>query len=146
MGLNIAPSIWQNRINEVLGSIPNCREFCLGIMDDLLLFLKNTKEHNRHLEQVLSKLSEYGLKICPRKCHLFRDSVVYMGHKILIENGRITALHDKTRAIRNLPVPNTVRKVRSFVGAVNYLSMFVPQLQEHLKPFYELIRKRNNFK
>ena len=148
MGLNIAPSVWQNRINEILGSIPNCGEFCLGITDDLLLFSKNTKEHNRHLEQVLSKLSEYGLKISPRKCHLFRDSVVYMGHKILIENGRpcITALHDKTRAIRNLPVPNTVRKVRSFVGTVNYLSMFVPRLQEHLKPFYKLIRKRNNFK
>ena len=100
-----------------------------------------------HVEQVLEKLSEYGLKVSPRKCKLFKDEVTYMGHTILVKDGRpcIAAMKDKTDAIRHLPVPTTVRKVRGFVGAVNYLSMFVPKLQELLRPLYDLTKKGCRF-
>ena len=147
MGLNIAPSVWQSQIDKILGTIPDCRNFCLAIMDDLLVFSKDESEHMSHVEQVLEKFSEYGLKVSPRKCKLFKDEVTYMGHTILVKDGRpcIAAMKDKTDAIRHLPVPTTVRKVRGFVGAVNYLSMFVPKLQELLRPLYDLTKKGCRF-
>ena len=147
MGLNIAPSVWQNQIDKILGAIPNVNVFCLAIMDDLLVFSKDVSEHMGHVRVILEKLAEHGLKISPRKCNLFRDRVTYMGHTIMVKDGRpcITAMKDKTDAIRHLPVPTTVRKVRGFVGAVNYLSMFVPRLQELLRPLYSLTKKGCKF-
>ena len=133
MGLNI---VWQSQIDKVLSDILDCGEFCLAIMDDLIIFSKTKQDHMTHLERILRTLGCLGLKISPRKCKLFQDKVTYMGHTILIKDGRpcITAMKDKAQAIRDLPRPTTVRKMQGFVGAVNFLSMFLPQLQDLILP------------
>ena len=39
----------------------------------------------------------------------------------------------------------TVKGCRNFVGMVNFLSIFCPELQTLLKPIYDLIRKGRQF-
>ena len=39
----------------------------------------------------------------------------------------------------------TLKTSRSFVGMVNFLSMFCPELQKLLKPIYDLTRKGRPF-
>ena len=70
-----------------------------------------------------------------------------MGHRILIEDNRpcITALKSKCDGIRRLKPPTTAKEVRSFIGAVNYLAMYLPELHTHLRSMYGLTRKRSNF-
>ena len=41
--------------------------------------------------------------------------------------------------------PTTVKGCRSFVGMVNFLSMFCPELQKLLQPIYDLTRKGKPF-
>ena len=53
----------------------------------------------------------------------------------------VRALHNRLEAIQRLKPPTTVKGCRSFVGMVNYLSIFCPDLQEYLKPIYDLTRK-----
>jgi hypothetical protein len=57
------------------------------------------------------------------------------GHPVL------NAEKSKTEAITNLPKPKNIKACRSFAGAVNYLSAFLPKLQDVLKPIYKLTRK-----
>ena len=66
-----------------------------------------------------------------------------MGHEIIIVNNRpsIRPLKSRTDCIAKLPIPTTKKDVRSFVGAVNYLSLFCSNLQLLLRPFYQLIKK-----
>ena len=52
-------------------------------LDDVIVFSRSFEEHVRHLEVVLSKLSDAGATLEFAKCHFFRRSVDYLGHKIL---------------------------------------------------------------
>ncbi len=53
---------------------------------------------------------------------------------------------NKTDAIRKLPIPKMIRKLRGFIGAVNYLSMYLPKLQLIMRPHHELTKKKITFK
>ena len=54
-------------------------------------------------------------------------------------------LRNRLEAIQRLHPPTTVKGCRSFVGMVNFLSMFCPELQKLLKPVYDLTRKGRPF-
>ena len=49
------------------------------------------------------------------------------------------------RAIQKLKLPTTVKGCRSFMGMVNFLSLFCLELQKLLKPIYYLTRKGRQF-
>ena len=142
MGLSISPAIWQNYIQRVLNSIPNWRKNFLAIMDDLLIHSK-MKDHMKHLTILFKALIKHGLKISPKKCQLFRKSLVYMGHTMMIEDGlpKLTPLKSRVEAILKLDPPKTPKECRSFCGMVNYLSMFMKRLQLILIPIYQITRK-----
>ena len=48
-------------------------------------------------------------------------------------------------AIQKLEPPTTTKGHRSFVGMVNFVSIFCPELQKLLKPIYNLTRKGRQF-
>ena len=139
MGLNISPPIWQSYINTILDCLQS-RKYCKAIMDDLLLFTPSRKSHMDKLEDLLKALLKNGLKISPKKCKLFRINLQYMGNEIFIQNKR-----SRLEAIQKLHPSSMVKGCRSFVGMVNFLSMFCPELQRLLKPIYNLTRKGRPF-
>ena len=57
----------------------------------------------------------------------------------------IRPLCNRLEAIQRLKPPTTVKGCRSFAGMVNFLSIFCPDLQTHLKPIYDLTRKDRQF-
>ena len=70
-----------------------------------------------------------------------------MGNEIFIKDKRvcIKPLRNRLEAIQKLQPPITVKGCRSFIGMVNILSMFCPELQKLLKPIYDLTRKGRQF-
>ena len=146
MGLKVSPAIWQAFINKVLGPIPH-RQRHIAIMDDCLVHSKRV-DHLQDLVNLFESLRHHGLKISPKKCQFFRTSLIYMGYRFLIDDGKpsFTAMKDKCEAIRALETPKNVRDCRKFCGMVNFLSTFLPDLQKHLIPIYNLTRKNQIFK
>ena len=146
MGLNISPPIWQSFINTVLNCFLN-RKYCEAIMDDLLLFTPTKASHFEKLEDLLKGLRKNGLKISPKKCQLFKTDLKYMGNTIFIRNKRVCVrpLRSRIEAIQKLKPPTMIKGCRSFVGMVNFVSLFCPVLQKLLKPIYDLTRKGRQF-
>ena len=146
MGLNISPSIWQLYINATLDCLET-RKHCEAIMDDLLLFTPTKKAHMAKLRDLLKALLKNGLKISPKKCHLFKTDLQYMGNTIFIKDRKVCVkpLRSRIEAILKLEPPKTQKGCRSFMGMVNFLSMFCPELQKLLKPIYDLTRKGRPF-
>ena len=99
------------------------------------------------LEDLLKALLRNGLKISPKKCQLFRKSLHYMGNEIFNQNRKVCVqpLRNRLEAIQSLQPPTIPKGCRSFVGMVNFLSMFCPELQKLLKPIYDLTRKGRPF-
>ena len=54
-------------------------------------------------------------------------------------------LKNQNDAIQKLEPPTTIKGCRSFVGMVNFVSIFCPKLQKLLKPIYDLTRKGRQF-
>ena len=146
MGLNISPSIWQSYINAILDCLET-RKHCEAIMDDLLLFTPTKKAQMAKLEDLLKALLKNRLKISPKRCQLFKTELQYMGNTIFIKERRVCVkpLRSRIEAIFKLEPPKTPKGCRSFVGMVNFLNMFCPELQKLLKPIYDLTRKGRPF-
>ena len=70
-----------------------------------------------------------------------------MGNTIFIQQKRVcvTPLCNRLQAIQKLRLPTKVKDCRSFVGMVNFLSIFCQDLQKLLKPIYDLMRKDRPF-
>ena len=146
MGLNVSPPIWQMYINTILNSLQS-RKYCEVIMDDLLLFTQSKKVHMHKLEDLLKALRKNGLKISPKKCQLFRTELQYMGNTIFIKERIvcIKPLRSRLEVIQKVKAPTTAKQCKSFVGMVNFVSIFCPELQRLLKPIYDLKRKGRQF-
>ena len=146
MGLNIPPAIWQSYINAILDCLQS-RKYCEAIMDDLLLFTLSKSLHFDKLEDLFKALKKNGLKISPKKCQLFKIELQYMGNTIFIRNKRVCVkpLRSRIEAIQKLKPPTMIKECRSFVGMVNFVSIFCPEHQGLLKPIYDLTQKSRYF-
>ena len=116
-------------------------------MDDLLLFMPSKQSHMKKFKDLLKVLLKNGLKISPKKCQLFRKELQYMGNTTFIQEKRacVRLLHSRLEAIQKLRLPTRVKVCRSFVGMVNFLSIFCQDLQKLSKPICDLTRKDRPF-
>ena len=87
------------------------------------MYSKSLEDHLRHLEVVLKRLQEVGLKLKPSKCKFMRSEVEYMGHLIMREclraNPRLVS------SISEFPVPHNVSEVWRFLGLTSCYRKFV---------------------
>ena len=147
MGMIVSPQIWQQFVDLVFqDDLIKCKQYFDVIMDDT--FIHSTKDkHMDDLMGLFKVLWKYGLKISPHKCQFFKKKIVYMGLEFQVKDEKVcyTPLKDKCEAIQNLDSPKTLKQTRAFCSMVNFLSSFLPNLQQLLIPIYDLQEKSKKF-
>ena len=70
-----------------------------------------------------------------------------MGNTIFIKERRvcIKPLFSRLEVIQKIKAPTTAKQCKSFVGMVNFVSIFCPDLQKLLQPIYDLTRIGRQF-
>ena len=51
-------------------------------LDDIIVTGSSDEEHLANLERVLTRLSQFGLRLKKSKCVLMQSSVEYLGYKV----------------------------------------------------------------
>ena len=75
MGLCVSPDVFQEKMSDLMVGL----EFARAYIDDLLVVSKgNFETHIQHLEQVLTRLAEAGLKINASKSSFCHDGFKYL--------------------------------------------------------------------
>ena len=135
-GITSAPELFQKRIKRILDGLNGvvCQ------MNDILIFGSNQAEHDSRLLAVLKRLKEKNVTLNPEKCEFRKKSVKLLGH--LIDSRGIRADPDKTLALENIKVPNSVSELRRFLGMANQLA---PHLAEISQPLRELLSPRQSW-
>ena len=68
-GINAASEIFQESIKELLTGLPGCK----NISDDIIVFGKGKKEHDRNLRDVLQRLQDNNLRLNKDKCEFSKS-------------------------------------------------------------------------
>ncbi|KAG1933728.1 interleukin-1 receptor accessory protein-like 1-A [Pimephales promelas] len=135
-GLCNAPATFQRLMQRCLGSMVH--DFLLIYLDDVVVFSPDFDSHLHHLEQVFWRLHEHGLKLQPRKCKLFQQQVTYLGH--VISNQGVATDPQKTAVVKEWPVPQTIKQVRSFLGFAGYYRRFIHGFSQIAAPLHTLLK------
>ena len=141
MGLCNSPDIFQEKMSDLMQGL----EFTRAYIDDLLILSTGSfSQHLEHLDKVLSRLNECGLKINATKSFFARTELEYLGYWITRDG--VMPLNKKVEAINNLAPPTNRTEVRKFIGLVNYYRDMWKQRSEILAPLTKLTSTKNPWK
>ena len=107
-------------------------------MDDILVHASTRQTHDERVRAVLSRLREAGLTL-NEKCEFSKGSVRFLGH--IIDGQGIHADPQKVDAILNFPAPANVPELQRFLGMVNQLAKFTPELASQTEPLRQLLKR-----
>ena len=138
-GLAQAPAYFQLLMNKVLKGL----KFAMTYLDDIIIFSQDETQHLEHLEIVFSHLREAGLKMKRSKCDFFKSEIHYLGHLISPEG--ISPLPNKLDSIKHMPVPNSAKEIKQFLGLTGYYRKFVPRFADISRPLTTLTKKDAKF-
>ena len=133
-GIASAPALFQKAMDSILQGVPNT----ICYIEDILVTGRSDKEHLKNLEEVLSRLRRYGLRLKKNKCAFMQNAVEYLGHRI--DAHGVHAAPSKVEAIQHAPTPCNVTELRSFLGMINYYGKFIPNLSSLCHPLNNLLR------
>ena len=140
-GLCNAPATFQRLMDSVLAGL-HWKTYLVYI-DDIIVVGKSFDEHLCNLQAVFERLRQAGLKLHPRKCHLLRHKVTYLGHVVSAQG--IAPDLDKTDRVNLWPIPHSAKEVQQFLGLANYYCRFIKDFASLAKPLHRLTEKGREF-
>ena len=134
MGLNPSSDHFCERSDNAFTGV----EDLLKIVDDGLLQSPTKHDLLKQFHKVLECCRKNNLTLSRSKLQ-FGQSVLFAGH--VISQDGVKPDPRRTDAIRRFPVPTTVSELRSFLGLVNQLGAFIPDLAHATEPLRGLLKK-----
>ena len=137
-GINAAPEHFQQKMQEVINGL-------LGVemmADDILIYgIGETideaiENHNKNLENLFQKLTQYNCKLNKQKMRLLQTSIKFYGH--LFTTDGLKPDPSKVEAIKNICIPENKKDLLRFLGMLTYLSRFVPNLSTESRHLRDL--------
>ena len=132
-GLRNAAQMFQRFMDQVLRGL----HFAYAYIDNVLIASVSEEEHHHHLQQVFNRFKEFGIVMNPNKCQLGVASLQFLGH--MVDKDGIRPLESRVSAIRDFPLPRSQRKLREFLGLINYYHQFIPHCAQLLHPLHTLL-------
>ena len=133
-GINAASELYQHEINKIIQGIPGVR----NISDDIAICGKTRAEHDERLHETLRRLHSAGLTINMDKCAFGVSKMTFFGYSV--SNKGVDIEDQKVKAIREAREPESASEVRSFLGLVNFVARFIPDLSTTAEPLRQLTR------
>ena len=112
-------------------------------LDDLFVYSNSIEEHEKHLGLVFKKIREHEFYLQEEKCELYAEEVDCLGH--MIDNRGIHADSDKMSRIREWRQPRNYNDVQKFLGLVQYLAHFLPDITSYTSPLASMTRNGQPF-
>ena len=134
-GLADIPTVFQERIDRTL-------EFKHPAwLDDIIIVTKGTIEkHESEVKKTMRKLDEAGYRLHPKKCEFFKKEPEWVGHRI--NQDGIRPLQDKLEPTTKINIPKNEKELKSFLGAIQYLSKYIKNLSAQTDILRKLLKKQ----
>ena len=114
-------------------------DFTSVYLDDIVICSKTKKLHREHLNKIFAQIREFGFKVKEAKCDFCMNKIKYLGH-IIDKDGR-RPNPERATAIKDMPTPDNVTTLQSFLGLENYYQSFIKNLHDLRAPPNEQLKK-----
>ena len=112
-------------------------------MDEVLVAADTAEEHDKLLEKVLGVLEKNRMTVNWEKSLIRKNNIPFLGQEFGPDG--VCPDDDKVAAIVDMGPPTSVSQLRQFLGMVNYLGLYLPNLHKVLKPLNDLLRSDVTF-
>jgi hypothetical protein len=132
-----APSKFQKIMNDIFNAYS---KFCTVYIDDILIFSYSIKQNFKHLQIFFYIAKKNGLVVSKTKISLFQTRVRFLGH--YISKGTITPIERSFTFANKFPdkILNKTQ-LQIFLGSLNYVLDFYPNVSRIAKPLHDRLRK-----
>ena len=113
----------------------------MAIADDIIMFgyREDGKDNDETVREVLEKAKAVGMRFNPTKCQFRKTQVKFFG--LILSRQGVSPDPAKIEALKRLPEPKDEKLLQSFLGMVNYLSRFDPNIANLTHNLHELLKK-----
>ena len=112
-------------------------------LDDLLIIAPTFEIHLQILSKVAKCLRDANLTIGLKKSFFCFKELRYLGY--IVGGGTLRTDPEKVAAIVKIPIPKTVREVRSFLGTAGWYRRFIPNFASLAAALSDLLKAKTKF-
>ena len=134
-GAKMSQDVFQLRMDAILEQCPGV----IGIHDDMVIFVVDQEDHDANLINLLNICQKEGLVLNSKKLELRRERVTFFGAEYSAQG-----MHPdpkKVQGITEMTAPTDKQQLQSFLGMVNYMGTFIPNLSHHSEPLRAMLKK-----
>ena len=138
-GAKMSQDVFQMRMDAILEQCPGV----IGIHDDMVIYGVDQEDHDANLINLLNVCQKEGLVLNSKKLELRRERVTFFGAEY-----SALGMHPdpkKVQGITEMTAPTDKQQLQSFLGMVNYMGTFIPNLSHHTEPLRAMLKKDNVF-
>ena len=136
-GLSVSQDIFQARMDQILEGLDGV----VSITDDVAVYGENEEDHDRNLQNLMTRAAETGLVFNSEKCTIKQTSITFFGN-IYTATG-IKPDPAKIRDIQKMPSPQNKDELQRFLGMLNYLSPYIPNFADKAHPVRTLLKSES---
>ena len=138
-GAKMSQDVFQLQMDAILEQCPGV----IGIHDDMVIFGVDQEDHDANLINLLNVCQKEGLVLNSKKLELRRERVTFFGAEYSAQG-----MHSdpkKVQGITEMTAPMDKQQLQSFLGMVNYMGTFIPNLSHHTELLWTMLKKDNVF-
>ena len=136
-GLANAPATFQSYVHRALGGLID--RTCVVYLDDILIYSGDEAEHDRHVEEVLDRLVQWGLFCKASKCAFSTKSVEFLG--FIVTPGGVVMDPVRVQTIQEWPEPTGYKDIQVFLGFCNFYRRFIYNYSAIVRPLVDLMTR-----
>ncbi|CAH2092381.1 unnamed protein product [Euphydryas editha] len=138
--INCASEVFHGKLKQFLEDLDGVENY----IDDIIVWGETKEIHDKRLKALLERARQINLRFNKDKCRLFVEEVKYVGHVFSVKGMR--ADNEKIKAITEMQAPKDGKDLERFLGAVNFLSKFIPNYSKIAIPLTNLLKKDNSWR
>ena len=108
-------------------------------LDEITVYSKIDEEHLKQLRKFFEKCRKYGLSLNPKNTLFGLQEGKLLGHIIFEKWIKIDP--KRVEGILKISHPRNIKELQSFIGKINFLRRFIPNLAELLRNITNMLKK-----